>query len=229
MLEQKQNTLLSKIITGAMSLFFRLLYHPFAWTYDLVAAGVSFGRWNSWVKTALPLLRGARVLELGFGPGHLQAYLHEAGFTPFGLDESPQMARQARRRLASLGRPARLARGLAQRLPFAGQAFDSVIATFPTQYIVDPQTLSEIHRVLKDPTPNQAGAQLVVLMGVWITGQALPHRLLRWVYQVTGETLPDEARLSRLIEPFTQAGFQASIRFKELSYVRLMFILARKV
>jgi ubiquinone/menaquinone biosynthesis C-methylase UbiE len=227
--EQKRSSFLSKIATGAISLFFRLLYHSFAWSYDLVAAVVSFGQWKSWVKTVLPLVSGRYVLELGFGPGHMQTYLKEAGFISFGLDESPQMASQARQRLGKLAQPARLARGLAQHLPFADRSFDSLIATFPTLYIVDPETLSEIYRVLKDPPLNQAGAQVVVLMAVWITGQSLPRRLLRWVYQVTGETPPDTARLNRLIEPFAQAGFQASIRFQDLPHARLMFILARKL
>jgi len=34
-----------------------------------------------------------------FGPGHLQVALNEAGMQAFGLDESRQMGRQARRRL----------------------------------------------------------------------------------------------------------------------------------
>ena len=77
-----------------MRLFFHLLYHSFAWTYDLVASVVSFGRWKGWAKETLKLINGPRVLELGFGPGHLQAGLHAAGMEPFGLDESSQMARQ---------------------------------------------------------------------------------------------------------------------------------------
>jgi len=78
--------------------FFNLLYHPFAWTYDLVAAIVSLGRWQDWLMQAMPYLSG-RVLEIGFGPGHLQVALNEAGMQAFGLDESRQMGRQARRRL----------------------------------------------------------------------------------------------------------------------------------
>src|SRR6266545_6817971 len=79
-MENPPHPLLSKIGTGFMRLFFRLLYHPFAWSYDLVAATVSLGRWKGWVKTATGLLTGPRVLELGFGPGHMQTYLVESGF-----------------------------------------------------------------------------------------------------------------------------------------------------
>ncbi|RPJ42570.1 MAG: class I SAM-dependent methyltransferase, partial [Chloroflexi bacterium] len=134
-LEQKPDTFLSRAGTAFMRLFFRLLYHPLARSYDLVAATVSLGRWKSWVKSTTGLLAGPCVLELGFGPGHMQIHLAQAGYTPFGLDESWQMAHQARRRVLRSGQPARLARGLAQHLPFGEGSFNSAVATFPTNYI----------------------------------------------------------------------------------------------
>jgi ubiquinone/menaquinone biosynthesis C-methylase UbiE len=60
------------IIQRFMRVFFHLLYHPFAFTYDLVAAVVSFGHWKDWGMTVLPFIEGTRILELGHGPGHLQ-------------------------------------------------------------------------------------------------------------------------------------------------------------
>jgi ubiquinone/menaquinone biosynthesis C-methylase UbiE len=204
-----------------MRLFFRLLYHSMSWSYDLVATVVSLGRWKDWVKQALPLISGTRVLELGFGPGHMQGYLASAGNIPFGLDESRQMARQARRRLLRQRQVPRLARGLAQHLPFASRAFNSVVATFPTLYIVDPQTLAEIRRVL---TP---GGRLVVLSTAWVTGKSLPERIMSWVFNITGESPSEEINLAKIVAPFTEAGFQASIRFAEPKGSRLMFIVAK--
>ena len=52
--------------------FFYLLYHSFAFAYDLVAASVSLGRWKDWVLSVVPFIEGNRVLEIGHGPGHLQ-------------------------------------------------------------------------------------------------------------------------------------------------------------
>ena len=69
-----------RVMQTLLRIFFQLLYHPFAWAYDLVAGLVSLGRWKSWVLCGLPLLAG-RVLEIGFGPGHLQAAL-QAGVGP---------------------------------------------------------------------------------------------------------------------------------------------------
>ena len=134
-------------ILSTLRLFFQLLYHQFAWSYDLVAAVVSLGRWKDWVSSALPWLDG-QVLELGFGPGHLQVSLHESGRPAFGLDESSQMNRQASRRLQRKGFPANLARGRAENLPFPAGSFETVVATFPAEYLFKAMTLGQIRRVL---------------------------------------------------------------------------------
>lgn len=203
-----------------LRLFFRLLYHSFAWSYDLVAAIVSLGRWQRWVLATTNLLTGPRILELGHGPGHLQEKLYETKVTSFGLDESSQMARQAFRRLARQGYTPRLARGRAQALPFANQSFDSLTATFPTPYIVDPATLAEIRRVLKP------GGRLVVLMAAWLTGSSLSERFMHGLSRATNQTPPEDASIEEMLEPYQKAGFQAGARFIEIPGSRLLFIIA---
>jgi SAM-dependent methyltransferase len=218
---QKQN-LFGRLITGGLRLFFKLLYHPLAWSYDWVASAVSVGRWQGWVQATAGMLQGERILELGFGPGHLQALLHQRGVTVFGLDESMQMVRQARRRLVKNGSSPRLARGLAQDLPFPDEVIDSVVATFPTLYIVDPKTLASIRRVLVP------GGRMVVLMTAWITGNSLRERSARALNQATGQTPPEDQELTVFLNPYQEAGFEASLRFVEQAGSRLMFILAKK-
>ena len=66
----------------------------------------------------------------------------------FGLDESPQMVRQAGRRLRRLGQAVKLTRGMAMHLPFLEDTFESVVAIFPAEFIFEAQTLREIWRVL---------------------------------------------------------------------------------
>ncbi len=161
--------------------FFYHLYHRLAWMYDFVAWTVSIGRWRDWGRATLPHLHGKRILELGFGPGHLQSALTAAGFQTSGLDESPQMCRQAARNLRNNGFFPGLARGHAQSLPFAAETFDSIVATFPSEYIFAPQTLAESERVLK------AGGRLVVALSALPGDASLAERAAAWLFRLTGQ------------------------------------------
>jgi len=200
---------------------FYLLYHQFAWTYNFVAAVVSLGRWRYWVKTALPYLNG-RVLELGFGPGYLQQFLSEKRLPSFGLDESRQMARQARRHLRQQGVIPCISCGYAQSMPFADCIFDSVVATFPAEYIFDPQTLTEIRRVLV-PSGN-----LVILPMAWISGMHPLERLTAWLFRVSGEAPGKPGPVSAvIINRFTQTGFEARSEIVELQGSKVLVIIAK--
>src|SRR5512136_2652338 len=79
-------------------LFFHLLYHQFSWLYDFVAWLVSVGNWNKWVTSVIPYLDGPKILEIGFGPGHLQLALQQNNAMVFGIDESAHMVNIARNR-----------------------------------------------------------------------------------------------------------------------------------
>jgi len=164
--------------------FFYLLYGPFAWTYDLVAWLVSMGQWNAWAATAMDELEGSTVLELGHGPGHLQVRLAGRGWRAVGVDPSPQMVRLARRRLLRAGLPLRLVRARAQALPFCDRAFQSVVATFPTEYILDRRTRDEMVRVLRP------GGRIVVVAAAQFTGRDPVSRFLEWLYRITGQREP---------------------------------------
>ncbi len=110
-----------------------------------MAWGVSRGLWRHWVLAALPYVRG-RTLELGCGTGYVQHAIpqqHQA----VGLDASPSMLAQTQRRLNRSQRRGMLVRGVAQALPFAPATFQTILATFPSEYIVSPDTLAEIQRV----------------------------------------------------------------------------------
>jgi ubiquinone/menaquinone biosynthesis C-methylase UbiE len=202
---------------------FYLLYHQFAWTYDLVAAVVSLGRWQDWVQTALPHING-RTLEIGFGPGHLQATLSERNIPTFGLDESAQMARQAARRLRKNGEIPHLSRGYAQNLPFASGTFNSIVATFPAEYIFESKTLKEIRRVL---TP---AGQLVIIPTAWITGGNMLDRLAAWVFRVTGEAPGMPHILSNAVKSrLVSAGFSVQSEIVKKKGSQVLVILAKKI
>lgn len=127
---------------------FRRFYREFAWTYDVVAWLVSRGLWYRWGAAGLPYLRG-RTLELGCGTGRLQSLLAaERPGAAIGLDLSAQMLAQTRQRAARQGQHVRLVRAAAEQLPFATGSFGAVLATFPTEYILQRATLAEVRRVL---------------------------------------------------------------------------------
>jgi ubiquinone/menaquinone biosynthesis C-methylase UbiE len=209
-----------RLLGWFLRIFFHLLYHQFAWTYDWVAAGVSLGRWNEWIRSILPYLQKGRILELGHGPGHLQAELLGKGLTSFGLDASPQMSHQAMHRLQKIGFSPKLVRGFAQSLPFEENTFQTVVATFPSEYIVDPPTLSEIARVL------EPGGQVIILALAWITGEKWLERAAGGLFRITGQSPEWE---DRFLEPVRDAGFLAHVDWVDLKTSRLAIIVGQKL
>lgn len=192
---------LARLWWSLVQLGFRLLYHELAWTYDAVSAIVSLGQWGDWQRVALRYLdvpAGAPVLELAHGTGRLARELRHSGYRLVALDRSPAMGRIARRRLARWGwRPA-LVRAEARALPFGPGRFVAVISTFPTEFIADPTTLAEIHRVL------QPGGRLVIVVGAMLTGRDAAARSLELAYRVTSQRGPWAAILEARLRA---AGF----------------------
>lgn len=209
--------LLDRAWWALVSLGFRLLYNELAWTYDAVSWIVSLGDWRRWQRTALRGLAippGSRVLELAHGPGWMQIDLRTAGLDPVGLDVSPAMGRLARGKLVRHGLPVRLARGLAQQLPFGAESFPAVVATFPTEFILDPATLAEVYRVL------QPGGRLVIVAAGMLTGGGPLRAALEWAYRITGQRGPGPDGLwpESLAARFKAAGFR--LYLAKVSYPR---------
>jgi ubiquinone/menaquinone biosynthesis C-methylase UbiE len=217
--EKPDSSPIARWATWFIHLFFQLLYHQFAWAYDIVAWTVSLGLWNHWVKTTLNFIDGSLVLELGHGPGHLQATLHQMDIPCIGIDQSPQMSRQALRRLRRLHiRPA-LTNGLVQRLPFPPNKFSQIVATFPSEYIVDHQTLAEIFRVLVP------GGSAIILMYAWITGKKVFVRFSAWLFRVTGES---PIWKEHFLEPALSTGFITQTKQVDLPTSKLLYIILQK-
>lgn len=202
-----------------LRLFFRLLYNEFAWSYDLVAGLVSLGQWKAWGRTTLSYVHGERVLELGHGPGHLLLALADQGLTAMGLDLSPSMGRQARRRLCRSDVTVPLVRGHAQTLPFRSGSFDSVVATFPTEYIIHPQTLHEVMRILP---PH---GRLVVAVGARFKGEGLLADLLTWLYRITGQNPPSPDVFTPRLQ---QMGLSARVVWEEVDSTAAMLVVIEK-
>ena len=208
-----------RLLSHILRLFFNLLYHQFSWGYDFVAAVVSGGRWNEWVRSVLPYLKGLRVLELGHGPGHLLAVMHAGGLKVVGLDESKWMGLLGFKRLCGVGFGGLVVNGYAQFMPFPNSSFDQVVSTFPSEFIMDPRTLSETHRILVD------GGELVILPSAWITGTGVYDRLAAWLFRVTGQA---NDWGDQFLEPIKKAGFQVRVEIQNRLSDRILIIIAQK-
>jgi ubiquinone/menaquinone biosynthesis C-methylase UbiE len=214
-----------KVLFLPLRLFFALLYSQLAWTYDWVADIVSLGMWKSWVLSISDYLNGPRILELGHGPGHLQTSLYTkhtgegCKVQIVGLDRSSYMGRQAFRRILRKGFKPSLVQGLAQELPFADHTFHQIAGTFPTEYIFDPQTISEVWRVL------MPGGDMLIVPLALITGNRPLERLAAWLFRITGQTPPWD---DLILEQINQAGFQASAEWITLPSSKLLLVMARK-
>ena len=216
--------------------FFHLLYHQFAFTYDLVAATVSLGRWKDWVLSVVPFIEGRRILEIGHGPGHLQRAFLSRGLFAVGLDESLQMGRLAKNNLRGFFNiptnkaqgyayaQISLTRGIAQYLPFPAESFDTLVATFPSEYIFDSTTLMEAQRVL---APN---GRLVILPGATILGRSVMDRAMALLFRVTGEAPPNLAEIihERSKQPFTKAGFHVDVHELNIKSSLVFILVATK-
>ena len=119
------------------------------------------GQWRIWQRLVLPRIQGKDVLELGCGLGDLQADMLEAGYTCHAVEHSSEMVAAARATLKrrKIGKEKQIIQGSAQHLPFSAQSFDTIVSTFPSEYIYDPATISEVERVLRP------GGRLIVIEG----------------------------------------------------------------
>jgi SAM-dependent methyltransferase len=217
--DKQLNRLAEKILNRFLRLFFKYLYNQFAFMYDLVAITVSAGRWTQWVTAIIPYIKGTALLEIGFGPGHLQKALYEHCFYPAGLDASRWMANITHRRLGGHAGLSKLCLGYAQNLPFSNASIDQVLSTFPSEYIFDPQSLREIHRVLH---PN---GELLIIPGAWITGSSHLDRLLAGLFRITGQAPHWNDRFAR---PFLDAHFTLETIYIDLGNSTVLLLRASK-
>lgn len=209
----------SKLFSSFLRFFFRHLYTTLAWAYDFVAWSTSMGQWRKWQSVAAPSSQIGDLLELGPGPGHLLADLTQSGHRSVGLDSSTQMLKLAQRNLVHRGIAPLLTQGRAQALPFQANHFSGIIATFPSEYIVDLATLMEAFRVLQ---PN---GELVIVGLVQITGDSLADRFASWLYRFTGQASEPREEWKK---PLQEAGFLPRFEIIEQERARVLRVVGLK-
>jgi len=219
--QQAKQVIFSHLLSWFLRGFFQLLYHQLAWIYDFIAWIVSLGQWQDWIQAGIPYLDldSTLVVEIGFGPGHLQSALIKKGVCTFGIDQSPQMCRQASRRLCKQQLRSNLVNARSQQLPFPSNSIPQILSTFPSEYISDPLSLQELLRVLSP------GGKVVIILFAWITGKNILERFMAWLFHVTGET---PAWNEQYLDPIRDIGFLVHTEVATLPRSNLMLVHLQK-
>jgi demethylmenaquinone methyltransferase/2-methoxy-6-polyprenyl-1,4-benzoquinol methylase len=208
----------------------RALFAPLGGTYDRYARLLSLGqdpRWRRFLVSRVPV-EAARVLDVATGTGLVASALLRAGREVVGIDQSPEMLAQARRRL---GGRVDLVEGRAEALPFPDASFDALTFTYLLRYVDDPlATLRELARVVRPGGtlamlefglprgPWRALWELYVRVGLPLAGRAISPGW-REVGRFLGPSIRGfHARYpgARLLELWRDAGI-ADVRSRRLS------------
>jgi demethylmenaquinone methyltransferase/2-methoxy-6-polyprenyl-1,4-benzoquinol methylase len=132
------------------------LFAPLAETYDRYARLLSFGQdphWRDFLVSRVEARPVHAVLDVATGTGAVAVELaRRYGCTVVGVDQSPEMLAEGRRRVAAAGLAGsidlREARG--EELPFEDASFDALTFTYLLRYVDDPgATMRELARVVR--------------------------------------------------------------------------------
>jgi demethylmenaquinone methyltransferase/2-methoxy-6-polyprenyl-1,4-benzoquinol methylase len=153
-------------MAGAVSA--RALFAPLGPTYDRYASVLSLGqdpRWRRFLVEQVNVANDDVVLDVATGTGAVaRELIRRRGCRVVGLDQSPEMLAEARRRL---GGDVRLVEATADQVPFADASFDALTFTYLLRYVPDPAaTLRELARVVR-PGGTIAGLEFGLPRGLW--------------------------------------------------------------
>jgi demethylmenaquinone methyltransferase / 2-methoxy-6-polyprenyl-1,4-benzoquinol methylase len=146
----------------------RVLFAPLGPTYDRYAAVLSLGqdpRWRRFLVSRVDVAPADTVLDVATGTGAVaRELMRQKHCTVVGVDQSPEMLAEARRRL---GPNVRLVEARAEQLPFPDASFDALTFTYLLRYVADPAaTLRELARVVR-PGGTIASLEFGLPTGIW--------------------------------------------------------------
>jgi demethylmenaquinone methyltransferase / 2-methoxy-6-polyprenyl-1,4-benzoquinol methylase len=158
---------------SARNLHARRLFAPLGATYDRWSALLSLGQDPRWRRFLVSRIRAGpddTVLDVATGTAAVAIELvRRTGCSVVGLDQSPEMLAEARRRVAAAGLDDRieLVEGTADHLSFVDASFDGLTFTYLLRYVDDPgRTLRELARVVR-PGGSIASLEFGVPEGLW--------------------------------------------------------------
>jgi len=156
------------------------------------------------IRDAVPIADGARVLDVGCGPGVLSKQLAELGAEVVGIDFSANMIAEAKRYAPAVS----FHEANVEHLPLPKDHFDVAVCNFTAHHFARPeQAFAEVHSVLKP------GGALVVIHPIqsrqasWSSfaeacADVLPPE------QVPGGALLNVEEPQDYIDLLTKAGFR---------------------
>lgn len=128
--------------------FLTRMFNETATHYDRINGIMAFGWgiwYRRWILRRVGLRPGARLLDVAVGTGAVAAAAVRIGGHVVGIDPSPGMLAEARRKL-----PIPLVQGIAEQLPFRASQFDFVSMGYALRHVSDlKHTFGEYARVLR--------------------------------------------------------------------------------
>lgn len=195
---------MTKLWDKVVQFGFRLLYHEMAFTYDTVSRFVSLGDWHTWQRSVFEFLPSPEeagiLLELAHGTGNLQADLADRGYASVAMDLSAQMGKITQKKLSKNDIRPNLIRASGMALPFGENQFLYGVCTFPTAFIFDPKTLTELNRVIK---PN---GQVIIVLDGELLRKNIQTQLVDVAYTVANHRTPSNIE-KRVNERVSGHGF----------------------
>jgi uncharacterized protein YceH (UPF0502 family) len=113
-------------------------------------AGLPFESWL--LRRVVDLSDGAPVIEVGTGPGHVAAFLAEAGADVTGLDLTPEMVDEARRRYPGVNYEVGDLRRLMRPTTYDG--WGAVLAWYSLVHLAESELPSAIASLARPLRPN---------------------------------------------------------------------------
>jgi demethylmenaquinone methyltransferase/2-methoxy-6-polyprenyl-1,4-benzoquinol methylase len=212
----------------------RELFAPLGPSYDRYARLLSFGQdpaWRRFLVSRVPAGPDDTVLDLATGTGAVAIELvRQKGCSVVGVDQSPEMLAEARRRLATSR--VRLVEASAEDLPFEDESFDGLTAAYLLRYLSDlPAGLRGLARVLRPGSTASlldfgvpSGPAPRALWNLYVdVGLPTLGRVISPGWHEVGRFLGGSIRqfderwpVPRLLDAFREAGFE-DVRARRLS------------
>ncbi len=166
-------------------------YSKYAKLYDFSVKFLPI--WKTWIKSAIPHIKGERVLEASFGTGYLLAQ-YAQGYETYGIDFNTKMIEIAKANLANKNIKANLQWANVENLPFPDNYFDTVLNTMAfSGYPNGKKAMSEFHRVLKE------GGNLVLIDFNYPSNRNILGYWLTKLMESAGDTIKD---ISNILQEF---------------------------